>query len=129
MAHDGQDLTMTNSALLPDLTALTAAAVPPAEQVLDTAKDALRALVTKDDRVSAGLIEANQAAAHGLAWLATYVESLRQMQKWSESLTAEGKFGKMEQLILQIGFGEYLNHISGGIPLSQNEMFRLTDLG
>jgi (2S)-methylsuccinyl-CoA dehydrogenase len=129
MAHDGQDLTMTNSALLPDLTALTAAAVAPAEKIMETATDALRALVTKDGRVSAGLIEANQAAAHGLSWLATYVESLRQMQKWAERLSEDGKFGKMEQLILQIGFGEYLNHISGGIPMSQNEMFRLTDLG
>ncbi|MBR9842084.1 MAG: acyl-CoA/acyl-ACP dehydrogenase [Rhodobacteraceae bacterium] len=129
MAHDGQDLTMTNSALLPNLTALTAAAVAPAEQVMETAKDALRALVTKDGRVSAGLIEANQTAAHGLSWLATYVEALRQMQKWSERIAEEGKFGKMEQLILQIGFGEYLNHIAGGIPMSQNEMFRLSDLG
>ncbi|MCW9044057.1 MAG: acyl-CoA/acyl-ACP dehydrogenase [Pseudopelagicola sp.] len=129
MAHDGQDLTMTNSALLPDLTTLTAAAVAPAEQVMEAAKDALRAIVTKDGRVSAGLIEANQTAAHGLSWLATYVEALRQMQKWAEALSAEGKFGKMEQLILQIGFGEYLNHISGGIPMSQNEMFRLIDLG
>ncbi|MDV4146234.1 acyl-CoA dehydrogenase family protein [Shimia sp. FJ5] len=129
MAHDGQDLTMTNSALLPDLTALTAASVAPAEKILETATDALRALVTEDGRVSAGLIEANQAAAHGLSWLATYVEALRQMQKWSERLAEDGKFGKMEQLILQIGFGEYLNHISGGIPMSQNEMFRLTDLG
>ncbi|MCW8842685.1 MAG: acyl-CoA/acyl-ACP dehydrogenase, partial [Rhodobacteraceae bacterium] len=129
MAHDGQDLTMTNSALLPDLTTLTAAAVAPAEQVMEAAKDALRAIVTKDGRVSAGLIEANQTAAHGLSWLATYVEALRQMQKWAEALSAEGKFGKMEQLILQIGFSEYLNHISGGIPMSQNEMFRLIDLG
>jgi len=129
MAHDGQDLTMTNSALLPNLTDLTAAAVAPAEQVFQTATEALRALVTKDGRISAGLIEANQTAAHGLSWLATYVESLRQMQKWSERIAEEGKFGQMEQLILQIGFGEYLNHIAGGIPMSQNEMFRLSDLG
>ena len=59
MAYDGQDLTMTNSALLPNLTDLTAAAVAPAEQLLQTATEALRALVTKDGRVSAGLIEAN----------------------------------------------------------------------
>ena len=129
MAHDGQDLTMTNSALLPNLTDLTAAAVAPAEQVFQTATEALRALVTKDGRISAGLIEANQAAAHGLSWLATYVEALRQMQKWSERIAEDGKFGQMEQLILQIGFGEYLNHIAGGIPMSQNEMFRLSDLG
>ena len=120
---------MTDSAILPDLTTLTAAAVAPAEKILETATDALRALVSKDGRVSADLIEANQAAAHGLSWLATYVEALRQMQKWADRIAEDGKFGKMEQLILQIGFGEYLNHIAGGIPMSQNEMFRLTDLG
>jgi (2S)-methylsuccinyl-CoA dehydrogenase len=35
----------------------------------------------------------------------------------------------MEALILQIGFGEYLNQIAGGIPMSQGETARLADLG
>jgi (2S)-methylsuccinyl-CoA dehydrogenase len=56
-----------------------------------------------DGRISGALLEANQTAAHGLAWLATYVESLRQMHAWAERLNGAGKFGEMEQLILQIG--------------------------
>ncbi|MGA0301831.1 MAG: acyl-CoA dehydrogenase family protein, partial [Paracoccaceae bacterium] len=40
-----------------------------------------------------------------------------------------GRFGETEQLILQISFGEYLNQILGGIPMSQNEIVRLSDLG
>jgi (2S)-methylsuccinyl-CoA dehydrogenase len=35
----------------------------------------------------------------------------------------------MEGLLLQIAFGEYLTQIRGGIPMSQGEMARLSDLG
>ncbi|MEC8295704.1 MAG: acyl-CoA dehydrogenase family protein, partial [Pseudomonadota bacterium] len=129
MAHDGQDVTMTQDALLPDLLTLTGAAVAPVEALLETATARVRETVSLDGRVSGGLLEENQTAAHGLAWLATYAFSLKQMQAWAEKLSAEGKFGKMEQLIHQIAFGEYLWQIYGGIPMSQNEIIRLQDLG
>ncbi|WP_417279661.1 acyl-CoA dehydrogenase family protein [Celeribacter sp.] len=123
-----QEMTMPNP-ILPDLLALTGAAVAPAEAILDRARAALRSEFLDGDRVSSKKIEANQPAAHGLAWLATYVESLRQMQKWAEALSADGKFGEMEQLIHQIAFGEYLSQIYGGIPMNQGEICRLSDLG
>ena len=129
MAHDGQDMAMTQTALLPDLLGLTGAAVPAAIAILDKAKASLRTMVTVDGRVSAARIEAEQTAAHGLAWLATYVESLRQMQGWAERLQAQGKFGEVEQLIHQIAFGEYLWQIYGGIPMNQGEILRLQDIG
>src|SRR6056297_4114639 len=102
MAHDGQDVAMANPIILTDLLTLTGAAVSPAEAVLDKARARMRDLVTVDGRVSGGAVEAHQFAAHGLAWLATYVESLRQMQSWAERLSAESKFGEVEQLIHQI---------------------------
>jgi len=129
MAHDGQDIALGQSILLDDLTGLTKAAIAPAEAVFEAARASLRAMVEEDGRVSGRLIEENQFAAHGLAWLATYVESLRQMQHWAEKLTGEGGFGEVEQLILQIAFGEYLNQIAGGIQMNQGEMVRLSDLG
>ncbi|MDV4168752.1 acyl-CoA dehydrogenase family protein [Rhodovulum sp. FJ3] len=131
MPHDGQDMprAMTENAVLTDLVALTAAAVAPTETVLNTAIERLRAIVTVDGRVSGGKVEENQHAAHGLAWLATYVESLRQMNKWAAKLSGEGKFGEIEQLLLQIAFGEYLAQIRGGIMMSQNEIVRLSDIG
>ncbi len=130
MAHDGQDLTnMTETALLPDLLTLTRAAIGPVEQVLDTAKTRVREIVSQDGKVSGALIEANQAAAHGLSWLATYAQSLRQMQGWADRLVEQGKFGEIEQLIHQIAFGEYLHQIAGGIPMSQGEIVRMQDLG
>ncbi len=130
MAHDGQDMTqMTTSAILPDLLTLTRAAVPAVEAVFERARESVRAMVTEDDRVSGALIEANQTAAHGLAWLATYQQSLQQMQRWAEALDADGKFGEIEQLLHQIAFGEYLHQVAGGIPMNQGEVIRLQDIG
>ena len=129
MAHDGQDAAMANPIILNDLLGLTGAAVSPAETVLAKARDHLRDMVVVEDRVDGAAVEANQFAAHGLAWLATYVESLRQMQNWAKRLTDMGKFGEVEQLIHQIAFGEYLSQIRGGIQMNQGEMVRLSDLG
>ncbi|WP_424977811.1 acyl-CoA dehydrogenase family protein [Leisingera sp. S232] len=128
MAHDGQDLQMKPT-LIPDLLALTGAALEPLDQLLEAARASVKEMVSSDGRVSGKLIEENQVAAHGLSWLATYVYSLRQMQKWAEKLDGEGKFGEMEQLIHQIGFGEYLWQVYGGIQMNQGEIIRLQDLG
>ena len=129
MAHDGQDAAMAKPVILDDLLSLTAAAVAPAETVLDRAKEALRELVIVEGRVSGAAMEAHQSAAHGLAWMATYVEALRQMQNWATRLQEAGNFGEVEQLLHQIAFGEYLHQIAGGIPMNQGEVVRLQDLG
>ncbi len=129
MAHDGQDPSFHVTVLVDDLLKVTAAAVPPVEALLETAKARVRAKVSENGRVSGALIEQHQTAAHGLAWLATYAQSLRQMQKWAETLNAEGNFGETEQLIHQIAFGEYLWQIYGGIQMNQGEIVRLQDLG
>ena len=127
MAHDGSPLPET--ALLPDLLGLTAAALPEVEALFDRAREALRGMVTVGGKVSAAALEEHQFAAHSLSWLATYVESLRQMRAWAGRLADEGKFGEMEGLLLQIAFGEYLSQIRGGIAMSQGEVARLADLG
>ena len=129
MAHDGQDISMANVVVLDDLLTLTDAAIAPAQSILDKALAHMREKVVVDGRVNGGAVEANQYAAHGLAWLATYVEALRQMQNWAKGLTENGKFGEVEQLIQQIAFGEYLNQMRGGIQMNQGEMIRLSDLG
>ena len=130
MAQDGQDVTMVQPTIILDnLLELTAAALPPIEKILEAATSSVRDLVSVDGRVSASLIEQQQTAAHGLAWVATYVQSLRQMQKWAENLKTNGKFLEVEQLILQIAFGEYLWQLYGGLQMNQGEMLRLQDLG
>ena len=128
MAHDGGHQ-MSETPVLEGLIDLTREAVAPAEALLARATDVVRGRVSEGGKVSMTLIEADQTAAHGLAWLATYVEALRQMQAWAEALEAEGKFGETEQLLQQIAFGEYLWQLYGGIPMSQGELLRLQDLG
>ena len=98
--------------------------VAAAERVLSAAKGAVRARVS-----SAGGLDAAQHAAHGLAWLATYVEALRQLDAWSGRLAEAGRLSETERLILTIGFGEYAAQIAGGIAMSQGETVRLASLG
>ena len=129
MAHDGQDGIDAAAIILDDLPTLTEAALDPAGAVLDAARDAVRLHVTADGRVSGALVERHQTAAHGLAWLATYVEALRQMQSWANRLIKNSDFGEIEQIVLQIAFGEYLAQIRGGIQMNQGEIIRLQDLG
>ncbi len=129
MAHDGQDTRMHAPVILDNLLSLTEAAIAPVEDILATAKARVMDDVSVDGRVSGGLIEAHQTAAHGLAWLATYVEALRQMQNWAKRLEEDGNFGEIEQLIHQIAFGEYLWQMYGGVPMSQGEILRLQDIG
>ena len=125
MPHDGQPLA---TPLLADIATLTAAALPEVEALFAAARENLRTAVTVGGKVSNAAMEERQHAAHALAWLATYTESLRQLQAWAGRLQADGKFGETEALILQIGFGEYLNQIHGGIAMSQGEIARLQDL-
>lgn len=111
------------------LVALTADAVKALDGLLDRAKEAVRARVSSNGRIDSKKFEAEQRAAHGLAWFATYVESLRELADYAERLTGEGRFGPTEALIVKIGFGEYLAQIFGGIPMSQGEIVRPSDLG
>jgi len=126
MPRDG--VQMPQTALLPDLLALTGAALPQVEALLADAQAGVKARVSDGARVSAAKLEEHQFAAHALSWLATYVEALRQLRAWAGRLDEQGRLGAMEALILQIGFGEYLAQIAGGIPMSQGEVARLSDL-
>ncbi|AZB64986.1 acyl-CoA dehydrogenase [Cereibacter sphaeroides] len=127
MPKDGS--TMTGQPLLADLLTLASDALPEVEALFETARSALKERVTTDGKVSSKALEEEQFAAHALSWLATYVESLRQMRAWAGRLETEGRFGEMEALILQIAFGEYLAQIRGGIPMSQTETARVQDIG
>lgn len=106
---------------------LTNPATDAVEALLARATEKLRSDVVEEGRISAAKLEIHQDASHALSWLATYAMALRQMHKWADRLNGDGKLGEMEQLILQIAFGEYLAQIAGGIPMSQGEIARLSD--
>jgi len=112
-----------------NLLSLTQSVLPTLDGLLTQTKEKLRDTVSENGRISARKIEENQTFAHGVAWLATYVESLRQMHIWGTNLSQNGTFGETEKLILQIAFGEYLAQIFGGIAMNQGEVVRPHDFG
>ncbi len=100
------------------------AALGAAERLFQHARGGVAARVAP-----AGGIDPVQHAAHGLAWLATYVESFRQLQRWASELERGGRLGEIEQLILAVGVAEYASQIAGGIAMSQGEIVRPGELG
>jgi (2S)-methylsuccinyl-CoA dehydrogenase len=114
---------------LPDLLHACALGVRAAESLLAEAHRAVAILVAPDTKIDPSLLERNQFAAHGYAWMATYVEALRQMLGWAERLQAQGTLDERAALIVQIAFGEYLNQLGSGIAMSQGEIARPGDLG
>ena len=112
-----------------DAATLLREALPQVDAVIADARGALRAKVASGERISNAALEGEQHAAHALSWIATYGECLREMSNWADRLSSEGKFGEMESLILQIGAGEYLAQLQGGLIMSQGEIARLSDVG
>ncbi|CAH1650628.1 (2S)-methylsuccinyl-CoA dehydrogenase [Hyphomicrobiales bacterium] len=108
---------------------LIAAALPGFETLFQEAVAAVRQKVLVDGRISSSRLEAEQHAAHGLSWLATYVTALRELKAYGERLQGEGRYGAVEDYALRIGAGEYAAQIFGGIPMSQGEILRLPALG
>ncbi len=104
-------------------------AVQAVEALFADARRIVAERVTRDGRVAPRALDREQRAAHGLAWLGTYVEAIRQLAAYAERLTEADHFGEVEDHIVRIGAGEYLAQILGGIPMSQGEIVRLADLG
>ena len=105
------------------------AAVTSIEALYAEALADMRASLSENGKLSSALIEREQHAAHGLAWLATYVQAIREMVAYAGRLSGEGRFGETERLLTAIGLGEYLAQVFGGIAMSQGEIIRLAEFG
>jgi (2S)-methylsuccinyl-CoA dehydrogenase len=112
-----------------DLIALMEGARSTADALLADATAKVRARVAPQGRADARLIDREQRATHGLAWLATYAEALRQLTSYAERMHRDGRLGETEELLVRIGAGEFLAQMTGGIPMSQGELVRPSDLG
>jgi (2S)-methylsuccinyl-CoA dehydrogenase len=112
-----------------DLVSLAQAAAEAMAGLVAEARRRVRARVVAEGRIAPDRLEAEQHATHGLAWLATYGEAIRELAAYAARLTSEGRLGETEALLVRIGTGEYLDQIFGGIPMSQGEIVRLPALG
>ena len=116
------------SPILNNLCDLTSKSVNALEILLSHVIDHVREYALIEGRVSSAKLDEHQFETHSLAWIATYIESLRQMHYWAEIAIKNDKFDEIEKLLLQISFGEYLTQIQSGIPMSQTEFARLKDM-
>lgn len=89
----------------------------------------VRERVVVEGHAVASLFDREQRATHGLAWLATYVEAVRQLASYAERMAANDALGELEEQLVRIGLGECLAQVVGGIPMSQGELVRPADLG
>ncbi|MEQ8745947.1 acyl-CoA dehydrogenase family protein [Pyruvatibacter sp.] len=102
------------------------AAADAASQYLEAVKTAVRNRIVSGTPES---LEREQMAVHGLAWTATYVETLRQLAAYLERLSGKGRLGDMERALAGLAIGEYINELVGGLPMSQGEILRPHDMG
>ncbi|MBD8905747.1 acyl-CoA dehydrogenase family protein [Methylorubrum zatmanii] len=110
-----------------DFVALAKDAAEGAKALVAEATARVKARVTgPEGKLDAGALEREQHAAHGLSWLATYGEAVRELADYAERLQSQGALGETEALLVKIGVGEYLDQMFGGIPMSQGEMVRPT---
>jgi len=77
-------------------------------------------------RLRTGHIDECQRAAHGFAWIATYVTALEATLAWA--LAGDGST-PVDAAVARLTFAEFIGQLAGGLPMSQNELFRPADLG
>jgi (2S)-methylsuccinyl-CoA dehydrogenase len=116
---------LSPAALIP----LLDAAAEAAGALRANATEAVKAKVASGGKIDNAVIEREEHAAHGLSWIATYAEGVRQLADYAKRMDGEGRFGEMESLLVQIGAGEYLAQLAGGVTMSQGEVARLYALG
>jgi (2S)-methylsuccinyl-CoA dehydrogenase len=80
-------------------------------------------------RVMASSLDAEQHAVHGYAWVETSVATLAAVADWLERLEADGIARQVDRLAVQIGVGETLAQLIGGLPMGQNEILRPVAMG
>ena len=99
------------------------------DQYMASATAALAQRVAHSGKPLAQAIETAQIAAHGLAWLATTTEGLRQLLAWAVQRKAAGRLRELDSLKLQIAFCDYLAQATGRLPIGPGETAGPADMG
>jgi (2S)-methylsuccinyl-CoA dehydrogenase len=119
---------MADGVVVADLRTVLRQAASDAEAYFLDLRSAVAARVAPNGKVDRRRIDEEQRATHGLAWVLTYVETLKETANWADRIAEEDKFGEIEQLLSQILFGEYLSQLIGGLPMTQVEIVRPIDM-
>src|SRR5215813_2241341 len=101
------------------LFAATERALAAAESLLSVGRARLIASVAPSGVVEPERFTTEQFAGHALAWMASYVEALRQIRNWAVQLDEGGVFGEIDALILEVDYDNYLAQRDGGIAIAE----------
>ncbi|MHA1518129.1 MAG: acyl-CoA dehydrogenase family protein [Alphaproteobacteria bacterium] len=129
MLTAAETLTDPGPASQAELIPLLEGAALAAKDLNAKAIEAVKAKVAPGGNIDNAALERDEHVAHGLAWIATYVEGIQQLADYSKRMADEGRFGEMETLLSHVAAGEYLAQLSGGVPMSQGEVVRLHEVG
>jgi (2S)-methylsuccinyl-CoA dehydrogenase len=75
-------------------------------------------------RLASSSLDAEQRAAHGFAWVATSVAALEAVAAWAD----DHRTSPLDLEVARLAFAETIAQLVGGLPMSQNEVFRPADL-
>jgi (2S)-methylsuccinyl-CoA dehydrogenase len=100
-----------------------------AAKYLKAARDAVKALVVKDGKVDRVALDREQHVVHGLAWVATYAETLREVRDWARALSDKGALTETDQLLAKLLAAEYSAQLAGGVAMTQVEIIRPDHFG
>lgn len=105
-------------------------ALQSAREFADRVRERLaKGLRAEDGRLDTEKVEQSQHLVHGFAWIASTTAALEATSDWAERARQSGDFGDVEELVLRIGFGEYLAQLVHGVPMSAHETIRPESLG
>src|SRR5690606_18535735 len=115
--------------VLPNAVSLLAEAADAAQAFVAEARAGVAPRVMRDGKLDRAILDAEQHAAHGLAWAAAYAETLTQTAAWARELEGQGRFGEAEALPAQLLAHEYLSQFAGGLPMARGELVRRAAMG
>ena len=112
-----------------ELLARAEVALKSVEDYVGLIKKRVQERVVVDGRAKSDLINREQRAVHGYAWVETTYTALLSVRDWAQDLLERNALKDADGLALEIAFGEYLTQIISGIPMAQNELIRPADFG
>jgi (2S)-methylsuccinyl-CoA dehydrogenase len=109
--------------------AMARASLIAAREYSESVREAVAAVVAPGGVVDPALLAREQHRVHGFAWIAASIAALEATLDWAVRAEAAGRFGAAEELVVRIGFGEYLAQIASGLPMSAHEVVRPSAFG
>ncbi|MFO6429196.1 acyl-CoA dehydrogenase family protein [Erythrobacter sp. W302b] len=109
--------------------AMARASLIAAREYSESVREAVAAVVAPGGVVDPASLAREQHRVHGFAWIAASIAALEATLDWAVRAEAAGRFGAAEELVVRIGFGEYLAQIAFGLPMSAHEVVRPSAFG